>query len=757
MARPPDVLASSTVRAALCTLLAVAAAARPAGATPYETFIDVDDQADLEDLLAAGDITQDTFDELLELLEVGVDLSTADRAQLYALPNLTYQDVDRIIAYREKQNGRIGDPAALVAAGVLSQEKLLGIAGFLVLTPAAGARAVRGWVRAMTRFSPRDPLLPPFALRGRFARRHLQAGFAAAFSRLEIGAPVYDPNRGALLADRRGYGAALPKAFVKYEDDAVAAIGGTFRAGFAQRLTFDNSQHYTPNGLYLDDELHYIEDLESDCHESAGELTASPCGGTTSGRYLTPDYKYRDGLVGAGVGGKKLRLGSGWLQAYAWASSKRKSIYQYELVDRARCADPHADDQAECAAPTVFVRPDGPLLTPTSKFSFETLPDVFEERLLGANVTYFADRRNAVGLTAYGASLASLVEGIDLDTQEWSRLPTGGRYGAAGASFSLGKDWLDVFGEAALSFDRLPDGPGPQEGGGGPAAVLRATATRKREELEASVRYYGIDYANPYARPISQPDELDGQRARDEVGARLRYYRTDRRIAVRALLDYWYPVSSFGAGSVLGRTQPKLDSYLRTDVRTTDELRLGLWVRYQDKDLLAGGHAQCFEGYYVFEPGQAEPGSTEQPGEELPCGGRQITTTVRAGYSLRRRLELGARLEHQLVDDGATASSPFKDRFRQDLSGWLTALWRPAPKLRVRGRVRYLHEAFNDPEGDYRERSLATRADVAVVLRGRDLLSVRGDLKLWLDERDSTLARSPNPELQLWLSYEARL
>jgi hypothetical protein len=271
------------------------------------------------------------------------------------------------------------------------------------------------------------------------------------------------------------------------------------------------------------------------------------------------------------------------------------------------------------------------------------------------------------------------------------------------------------------------------------------------------VRYYGIDYANPYARPISQPDEFDGQRARDEVGARLRYYRTDRRLAVRALLDYWYPVSSFDPSSVLGRSQPKLDSYLRADVRTTDELRLGLWVRYQDKDLLAGGHAQCFEGYYVVEPGQAEPGSTEQPGEELPCGGRQITTTVRAGYNLRRRLEVGARLEHQLVDDGATANSLFKDRFRQDVSGWLTALWRPTPKLRVRGRMHYLHEAFNDAGKDSRERSLATRADVAVVLRGRDVLSVRGDLKLWLDGRDSTNNRSPNPELQLWLSYEARL
>lgn len=744
---------------ALPALLLAALAAGPASATPYETFIDIEDQGDLEDLLAAGDITPDTFDELLDLLGAGVDLSTADRARLYALPNLTYQDVDRIIAFREKQNGRIRDPAALVAAGVLTQEKLLAISPFLVLRAPGGKLPLGGWVRGQTRYSPRDPVAPPFALRGRVSvGRHLQAGLAAVLSRLEVGAPVFDPNRGALLAERRDYRAALPKAFVAYEDDAVHAIGGTFRAGFGQRLTFDNSHAYTSNGLYLDDELYPDPDLESDCHETAGEALTSPCGGVQSGRYVTPDFRHRDGLLGAGIGAKRLRLGTGWLQVYGWASSTSRSIYQYELVDRSRCDDPHEDDKGGCDAPAVFVRPDGPLLTPTSTFAYETLPDVFVERLFGGNVTYFADRRNAVGLTAYGASLSSLVSGIELDTQEWSRLPTGRRYGAAGAHFSLGRGWLDVFGEAALSFDRLPDGEGPQEGGGGPAALLRVTATRKRQELEATLRYYSIDYANPYARPISQPDEFDGLRARDEVGVRLRFSNTERRLTVRALADFWYPVSSLVEGAILGRPQPKFDSYLRADVRSTNELRLGLWLAFQDHDLAVGGHKQCVTNptprVFVVAP---DDGLVSPNGEPIPCRGRQITTTARATYDLRRRLSLSARLEHQFLDDGLAVDSSFKDRFRQDLSALLTALWRPTSALRVRARSRYLHEAANDGLDDYLERSLANTLDVSLDLRGRDVLRVRTDVKFWLDQRESTLARSPNPELQLWLSYEAKL
>jgi hypothetical protein len=51
----------------------VIASARAAHAIPYESFIDVDSESDLQDLLSMQEITQDTFDELVELLSAGVD------------------------------------------------------------------------------------------------------------------------------------------------------------------------------------------------------------------------------------------------------------------------------------------------------------------------------------------------------------------------------------------------------------------------------------------------------------------------------------------------------------------------------------------------------------------------------------------------------------------------------------------------------------------------------------------------------------
>ncbi|MEJ7596717.1 MAG: hypothetical protein WKG01_02305 [Kofleriaceae bacterium] len=730
------------MRRALAVSILVLGTARLSSATPYETFIDIDDQQDLEDLLASGDITTDTYDELLELLNSGVDLNTADRAQLYALPNLTYEEVDAIIAYRDQQKGIIADPAALVAAGALTEDKLLGISSFLLISTPKDRFAVKGWVRGMTRWSHRDKDVLPFALRGRFtALKHVQAGFAGVFTRNEIGAPVYDPNRDALISAPAKNRVALPKIFIKYEDDRASVIAGSFRAGFGQRLVFDNSSRYTPNGLYFDDDLFYSADLVSECRESAGELAVSPCDGPRGDRYVTPDWNWRDGMFGVGAGLKRLELTTGWIQVYAWASVSKRSIYQYELVDRAKCADPHLDGDPSCGAPVVYVRPGGSLLTPTSRYSFVTLPDVFSERLAGMNVSYFADRRNSVGVTFYGANEVNLIDGVELDTQEWSRLPTGGKFAAAGANFAFGRDWLDIFGEAAASYDESPDGPGPSEGGGDLGAILRVTATRKKEELETSLRYYGIDYVNPYARPISQPDELDGQRARDELGFRARYYRAEKQFSVRGLIDLWLPPSQLRDDSVLMRAQPKLDSYIRGDVRTTDQVTVGGWVRYQDKDLRAGGHDQCFE-----------ISSDETPeGEPIPCAGRQLTTIAKVKFAPDKLQNYTAMLEYQLLDDNAASETAF----RQDVAAWFIGLWRPDPAVRLRGRVRFLDEAIND--NSKLERSVSAVVDGALKLRGRDTVRLRFDSKFLLDDRKATDARDPNPELQVWLSYEARL
>lgn len=761
------------MRYAVIVFVGVMLLSRSASAIPYETFIDVDDESDLADLLSSGDITQDTYDELLDLMSQGVDITTAERNDLYALPNLTYEDVDAIIAYRKLQKGRINDPADLVAAGALSQEKLLAISAFIIVSEqATKPYGAHGWVRAWMRTSPHDYvleknpaidapfLIPAFALRARvMAMKHLTIGLAAINSRLDIGDAVYDPNRGALIADQRSNQLHVPKAFVKWETQDLALVAGSYRMGFGQRLVFDNSLHYTPNGTYNDDQLYYSADLTTICKESSGELLSSPCTGDFGSEYVTPDFVYRDGLFGAAAGAKHIELQTGWLQAWGWASLHRRNVYQYELVDRSKCPDPHDDSNPDCGAPTVYVTPPGDLLNPAYRHSFETLPNVFGEQLVGANVGYFADRRDSVGLTFYTADEKNLVSGLELDTQEWSRIPYGGRFGALGANFAFGHGWLDLFGEAALSFDHINiDDPNATaaRGGGGPAGLLRMTATRRHEELEVVGRYYSTDYVNPFSRPISQPDEFEGQRARDETGVRTRYIRTGKDWTLRALLDVWTNPSDFHA--------LKLDTYARAMVHSTDQLWLGLWERYQDKSLIEGppkhgdgsaplgSHDQCFE----------VSTATDENGEPIPCSGRQLTTIARAQIIPNPKMSAILQLEHQLLDDNTQME--FKTKFRQDVAAWFIGYYRPAPGDRIRVRVRYLNESFNDTpnaniftNGSYLETSVAALAEYTKRVRDKDSLRVRIDTKFWLDKRMSTTQRVPNPELALWLFYTATL
>ena len=707
--------------AAIAVILGIAVAA-PAAARPYEAFIDVEDEDDLHDLHAAGQITDETYEALHTLLARGVDLDRASRDEIYSLPNLTYADVDAILAYRAAQRG-IGDPAALVAAGALSEGTLLSVAAFLIIRPVDRATSsVHGRAEVRTRWAMADEGAPPVALRARAgALHHLDAGVAASVTRDRLGAVAYDPGRDALVAGAPAPTLALPKVFVRWDSDRVTAIAGSYRVGFGQRLTFDTSTDYTPDGLYADDQLVAGTGLTRACRESRGEIDPT----CDDHRYASPDFGWRDGLFGAGVG---VRLDQ--LHAYAWASWHRRSVYQYELFDRSRCDDPRSTD-AGCAAPAVYRRPDGALAEPTTRMSFSTLPDAMVERVAGAHVALVADRRTRVGVTGYAADSRDRIAGIELDYQEWASRPSGGGFGAIGVDASAGLGWVDLAAEVTRSFDSMADGMGPTAGGGDAGAIARATVADRDRELELSARYYGTDFVNPLARPEAAADELEGQRARDEAGARVRYTARHGAVALRTGVDGW---------RTLADATWKAEAFARGDVETRRWLRWGLGLDAADKGLGAGGDAGCYDASRM----------TDDSGEPIACAGRKLATSARLALQPTRDLSLQTQLRHAMVDD-TVDGVPSR---RHDVSAWLAAQYRPTAALRLRGRVRYLSEDVADTAR--LEESLWAYLDAAIRLRDRDQLRVRGDVYVWLDDRASTVERTPSPELWLWLEYEAR-
>ena len=712
---------------------------RAARAIEYELFIDIEEEEDLYDLLITEQITEQTFDELVDILRQGVDLNIATRDKLYALPNLTYEHVDKILAYRAEA-GRINDPRDLVAADVIPERILLSIAPFLVLGgehAKAPLRGARGFVRYRTVWSNGDTKVPPMLLQGRVnTARHLTIGGAVILDRNRIAPPVWDPNRNALTSTGEQVRPRVAKVFARWETDKWGIIGGTYRIGFGQRLVFDTSGRYTPNGFYLDDTIVRNPWLQRRCRRSAGELDQSPCTGEAGAEYHTPDFRVPEGMRGVAVGFKHAELPKGWMQGYTWFSSMNRSIYQYQIYNRDVCEDPRSSDPM-CSAPHVYQTGDDPL-APTERHAYQVLPNMYNEHLGGANFAYWYDKRTHVGVTGYGATAQWLVDGADLDFQNWSRFPHNGPWGAVGADASWGRKWADFFLEVAHSFDSQV-----AEGTGGPAVIARHTATFDVHEVEVSARYYDEKYANPYARAISAPDQFDGLRTRDELGGRLRYNAfLAKRLSLRSFFDMWTQPSN---------RQPKLRTFVRADVHATKWFAPGAWVEYQNRDLQTQGRDNCFlrRGSLASTADTDllfEDDVTRRPEQ---CRGERISLTGRTRFDPHKRVYFTLQYRHNILDDRG-----YDDRFQQDIAFFALLSTNPVDPLRIRLRVRYDFEDISTRER-FME-AIWSYVEVSYRVRRWFVPRIRYDVRAWLDARDRTQIRSPNPEHWVHFDLESR-
>ncbi len=125
---------------AILAVLGVCTGDNLAGAVEYEARIDVTNEEDLYELEVTDQITPDTLTALLELMHDGVDLDAADCQRLYALPGLTWADVEGIVAYRH-EHGHVTAQHLLVA-GLIDEEQLVEIRPFLVSHAAGEGRTL---------------------------------------------------------------------------------------------------------------------------------------------------------------------------------------------------------------------------------------------------------------------------------------------------------------------------------------------------------------------------------------------------------------------------------------------------------------------------------------------------------------------------------------------------------------------------------------------------------------------------------------
>ena len=369
-------------------------------------------------------------------------------------------------------------------------------------------------------------------------------------------------------------------------------VAGTFTIGFGERLTLDNTRRVTPRGIYLVEDYRRVIPLSQTCKISGEGFLADPTSGCDleggKNLYITPDYTWRESFRGIAGSIEDLKLGAeASMSLYGFASYQTRDLYQYEMFDRAQCEDPRSESDS-CKAPQVFVGND---LSRDGRLKFTTLPGLYEELVGGGHVDFKPSDRYRIGFTGYGATTFFHGTPLRLEPQEWSRTPFGGPFGAVGLDLKAQFGQFGLFLEAARSFDSIKAGPDPinqPAGGGGFGVEQRTVFNPRRHQFEFSLRYYDNKFLNPLARPIASPDEFEGQSARNEYGARLRYFgKLGYDFEFRALADFWSAPFASRAGPA---GIANLYSRLRLDYEGYRVIAPAVWFDIRNKNLASSQH-----------------------------------------------------------------------------------------------------------------------------------------------------------------------
>lgn len=765
-------------RAAFCTVVLFA---KVALAAVYESPITAEDE---EDLLAAqerGELSPETAERLIDLISVGVDLNSATRDDLYELPGIGYREVDAILEYR-KLKGRIEDPAELVGAEAITADALLQMAPFLRLEPAAEILPIAGKMKLITLVSASDTVPPPAYFKGDFKGPwNLRAGIELVTTRFRPTAPYYDSTRDTLMVNGPYYSVHLPKLYGQWKAGSRQIIVGTFRVGFAEQLTLDNTLRQKPRGFDVTTRTlqPLITGLSSPCRFSTGELDDTPCPDDGSIAKGTRDFRWRDVFRGIAGSVEDLELGEKGpkLSLYGFGSLQTRSVYQYQLVDRRSCDDPRTEpsgsSDVSCSAPAIYVRQTD-ATQPSPKLYASTLPAVLNELVFGAHGRLQPVPRFYFGVTGYGAVPLFNVPQLQLDFQEWARTPWNGPYGAVGLDGKLTLGPIDLFAEVTRTFNRIPD----EKGGWG--AIVRGAINPKGHQLEASLRLYDKTFSNPYSSPVSSPDVLFGQRARNEAGLKLDYEgKLPLDLYVKAWANFWFNPWQDDDGhydqnlgqyviprdaTVVPAGTTNLHGRARVDWKGFDAFQGAAWFDYRNNDLANSTDkidpntgdpvGACYSG--GVDSGDPEglmllyPPPVGADGKPQRCFGELYKVSASVTVKpLRQYLGFWLQGAHTWVSQFGT------NELRMDDRVWFEARSQLLDKrLNLRGRVSYTF--FDIKNADRHNDFFWAIAEVAGKPWAFLRPALRYDLRVFNDQRPVGERRNPNPEHTFRLTVDAK-
>ncbi|MBM4355509.1 MAG: helix-hairpin-helix domain-containing protein, partial [Deltaproteobacteria bacterium] len=452
---------------ALGVLILAVFSSSPVRAYDYRVPIIVQDEDDLNELLASEKITEEQWDTLLDLLRNPLDLNKASRDELYDLPGLTYEMADRIIEHRKDTPFK--RPTELKKIEGITDDIWVQVRKFVkVVKPkkikvGKPKKGFKGKVRVKavdrikeagtTSTSKADEDYPEGYLQVKVEDPETFEAGAAVITRNVLGDVENLGHYGKqtpIVVDAEGnpkpessfpmdkyyyiktsgptYMPSWPKVYGMTEMGGVEMLAGSYRIGFGQRLVFDSTGRNNPAGFVPDLTVQEGEYGFSFYKGQFGAAATVPIG-------LTPD-----------IG----------LEATPFFSWWRYDVNQYYIKhattgmgcnkDNLEGGDP-ADPT--CYEPFAILEPYGD--TPgTYTYTYgKSFPESYSELIGGANVRLLFLGRSHVGLTGY-VDKVDFTVGDDLTVFKGNTpFPERDLFYAGGLDAALVFEPISIYGEGA--------------------------------------------------------------------------------------------------------------------------------------------------------------------------------------------------------------------------------------------------------------------------------------------------------------------
>lgn len=659
----------------------------------YRVPIRVQDENDLEELFLSGDLTEEERDQLLEIYRARLDINTASRDELYLLPGLTYDLVDRILAYREtKPFSRVND---LVLVEGVDAAMVREIRPFVMAYRAYGKKAERSpWrtrlrLRLVDEVDDPDSQLPEGYARGevKYANKWSAGALVLVQNSLDSleyrdvakGNPVVvathsengnlksspDELDWYLHTTGKGLAPAWPKLYVGLKEDSYQVLLGSYRIGFGQKLVLDNTGRVNPSGFEPD--LQIYENWES--------------------------FSLSKGFFGAAGSLRNIMVGPVDLDVTGFFSWWKYDAYQYDLKHEI----PYDEEPYQTYK----------VVTPHQGFFYrtldqESLPEAWSELMGGANIGVKLAKGLRWGITGYASSIDFHLGDPSTVFSRSSPFPMRTEFGAVGTDLAWQYGAWHAWAEGAVVDS------------GGYAGLARVMYDLKPLSAELLYRYYAQDFDNPHSRGYNMPDEWYGDRDRGENGFRTTVrYRLTKSFWVRLDTDVWKAAQELETDLGVTTVQPwRMENYARADWRAMKWLQLGVFAQFNDRDLEASGRDEEYSSGSLKDPARGEKWSFGANGS--------LDFARNSSFWLYYKLSM----YDAALENGA---------YQKDHYVTAKLSTRPINWLRLQARAKYLKGELETLDGATRDHFLEAYAQVGVLpMKGLEI-SLKGLVRDYYD------------------------